>query len=178
VMLQDADFSGPGLPAGLIVEMAERCPNLRFAKLENPLAGEKCAEIIHLSNGRVEVLYGMSGVALLDGLDHGATGVMPGSAFVESYATVIQLYDMGGRRKAQTLFHRMLPYISFAIQHLELLIQMEKRGLVRRRIFSSAKMREPTLCLDDAYQKHIDELIDGMLTTCVSTKTDSVENFL
>ena len=72
VMLQDADFTGAGLPAKLFVELAERCPNFRFAKLEVLLPGSKCAEIIHLSGGKLEVLYGLGGVAMMDGLAHGA----------------------------------------------------------------------------------------------------------
>ena len=162
VMLQDADFTGAGLSAALIVDLAERCPNLEFAKLENVLPGEKCSEIIRLSQGRVQVLYGMAGVALLDGLAHGATGVMPGPSFIEAYIRVFELYGGGRISEAKALFYRMQPYIAFSVQHLELVIRMDKRGLVRRGIFSSDRVREPTLCFDAEYQKQMDELIELM----------------
>ncbi len=162
VMLQDADFTGAGLPAALIVKLAERCPNLQFAKLENVLPGAKCSEIIRLSQGRVQVLYGMAGIALLDGLAHGATGVMPGPSFIEAYVRVLELYGGGRISEAKGLFYRMQPYITFSVQHLELVIRMDKRGLVRRGIFSSDRVREPTLCFDAEYQKQMDELIELM----------------
>jgi dihydrodipicolinate synthase/N-acetylneuraminate lyase len=166
VMLQDADFNSGGLPASLIVELAGRCPNLKFAKLENLLAGAKCSEIVRLSGGTIQVLYGMAGISLLDGLAHGATGVMPGPSFVEVYARIFELYEGSRISDAKTLFYRMLPYLTFAVQHLELLFQMDKRALVRRGVLSSDRMREPTLHVDQNYQKQMDELIDLMLGIC------------
>lgn len=166
VMLQDADFTGAGLPAALIVDLAERCPNLEFAKLENQLAGAKCSEIIRLSQGRVQVFYGMAGIALMDGLAHGATGVMPGPSFVAAYVRVLDLYSEGRTAEAKSLFYRMQPYIAFSVQHLELVIQMDKRALVRRGIFCSDRVREPTPCFDAEYQKQMDELIQLMQDIC------------
>jgi len=174
VMLQDSDFTGSGLPAALIVDLAERCPNLELAKLENILPGAKCSEIIRLSKGRIQVLYGMAGIALMDGLAHGATGVMPGPSFIEAYVRVLELYAGGRSLEAKILFNRMLPYIAFSVQHLELVIQMEKRALVRRGIFPSDRVREPTLCFDSEYQNQMNELIELMQGICQELKpTDS-----
>jgi 2-keto-3-deoxy-L-arabinonate dehydratase len=170
VMLQDADFTGAGLPAALIVNLAERCPNLQFAKLENVLPGAKCSEIIRLSQGRVQVLYGMAGIALMDGLGRGATGVMPGPSFIEAYVRVFELYGSGRVSEAKALFYRMQPYITFSVQHLELVIQMDKRALVRRGVFPSDRVRQPTICFDAEYQKQMGELIDLMWHVCQEVK--------
>ena len=113
VMIQDADFSGSGLPAALFVDLAERCPNLRFAKLENVLAGEKCAEITQRSRGRVRLHFGMGGITLLDGLAHGASAIMPGAALVDLYAKIFRLYDSGQVENAESIFNRMQPYLTF-----------------------------------------------------------------
>src|SRR5215472_12295934 len=126
-MLQDADFTGTGLPARLFVELAERCPNFQFAKLEVVLPGSKCEEIIRLSGGKLQVLYGLGGVAMMDGLTHGATGMMPGSALVEVYAEIFRRHAAGQREEATALHHRLLPYLTFALQHLELGVGIEKR---------------------------------------------------
>src|SRR5215831_2982278 len=71
VMLQDADFTGAGLPASVFIELAKRHPNFQFAKLEVILPGAKCAEIVEKSQGQVQVVYGLGGIAMLDGLEHG-----------------------------------------------------------------------------------------------------------
>ncbi len=166
VMIQDADFTGGGLPARLFVELAERCPNFRFAKLEIVLPGAKATEIIQLSQGKLQVLYGLGGIALMDGLAHGAVGVMPGAALIEVYARIFQLYDEGRQREARALFYRLQPYLIFALQHLELAVYIEKLVLKKRGLFASDRMREPTLHLDRAYQNQMDDLIDDVMLAC------------
>jgi 2-keto-3-deoxy-L-arabinonate dehydratase len=163
VMLQDADFTGAGLPAKLFVDLAERCPNFLFAKLEVVLPGTKCAEIIRASRGKLQVLYGMGGIAILDGLAHGACGMMPGSGLVDVNAEIFRLYDSGDIAGATMLSYRVQPYLAFGLQHLELAIQIDKRVLMRRGVFPSDRMREPTLHLDDAYQNQIEELVSYVI---------------
>ena len=170
IMLQDADFTGGGLPAKLFVDLAESCPNFEFAKLEIILPGAKCTDIIRLSGGKLQVLYGLAGVSLLDGLAHGATGVMPGPGFVEAYARIFELHDAGRVDEMTALFYRMQPYLVFALQHLEIAIQIEKRVLLRRGIFKSDRVREPTLSLDQAYQKQMDQLADLVIGLCQEIK--------
>jgi dihydrodipicolinate synthase/N-acetylneuraminate lyase len=169
VMLQDADFTGAGLPARIFVELAQKHPNFRFAKLEVTLPGSKSAQIIEESDGRVQIIYGLGGIAMLDGLDHGASAMMPGSACLEVYTRVYGLYRAGARSEATELFHRFIPYLAFALQHLELAIHIEKRVLVRRGIFSSARMRRPTLFLDDVYSRQMDSLVEEVLALLSSS---------
>jgi len=166
IMLQDADFTGSGLPARVFVELAERCPNFLFAKLETALPGAKCEEIIRLSRGKLQVLYGLGGVYMVDGFRHGATAIMPGAALTDLYASVIDLYDAGQTKEAESLLHRLLPYLVFALQHLEMNMIMEKRVLKRRGVISSDRLREPTLHLSEAHQKEADEIIDLVLGLC------------
>jgi 4-hydroxy-tetrahydrodipicolinate synthase len=175
VMIQDADFTGTGLPAKLFVQLAECCPNLEFAKLEIVLPGWKATEIIRLSEGKLQVLYGLGGVALMDGLAHGAVGVMPGSALIEIYARIFQLFDQGRFNEAKTLFYRLQPYLIFALQHLELAVQIEKRVLKRRGVFPTDRTREPTLHLDQAYQIQMDELVEDMVQACEEVRAVQAE---
>jgi 4-hydroxy-tetrahydrodipicolinate synthase len=174
VMLQDADFTGGGLPAKLFVDLAERCPNFLFAKLEIVLPGAKCAEIIRLSEGKLQVLYGLGGVAMMDGLAHGATGMMPGPGMVEVYARIFHLWHSDRKDQAKALFYRMQPYLVFALQHLELAIQVEKRVMMRRSVFPSDRVREPTLHLDEGYQRQIDELADLVIGLSKEAKVSAV----
>ena len=160
VMIQDADFAGSGLAASFIASLAERCSNFLFAKLENPLAGAKCAEILRLTQQRLQVLYGWGGLSLLDGLAHGAVGVMPGTALTPLYARVMSLYRFGRKGEARSLFNQIVPLLSFSLQHLELFILMEKRLLLRRGVIRCDRLREPTLQLDEAYRVQIEELCE------------------
>ena len=164
VMLQDADFQGAGLPARLFVELAGRCTNFQFVKLENVLPGQRCQEIIKQSAGKMKVLYGWGGLRLFDGLAHGACGIMPGPALTVVFAQIFKLYNMGNIDGAKAWFYRILPFLIFSLEHLELLIQMEKRVLMRRGVIASDRLREPTLLLDAAYQQQAEELVTNVLT--------------
>ena len=163
VMLQDADFTGAGLPASVFVDLARRHPNFRFAKLEVTLPGAKCAEIVEKSGGQVQVIYGLGGIAMLDGLAHGASAMMPGAACLEVYVRAHELYSAGEKHAARDLFHRLVPYLSFAMQHLEVAIHIEKRVLARRGVLPNARMRHPTLTLDQTYQNQMDDLVAGVI---------------
>ncbi len=176
VIIQDADFSGSGLPATLFVNLAERCPNLRFAKLENVLAGEKCAEITRRSRGRVQVLFGMGGIGLLDGLAHGASAIMPGAALVDLHVKIFRLYDSGQMEEAKSIFYRMQPYLTFGLQHLELHLAMEKQVLMRRGIIASDRLREPTLHLDDVYRKQSSALVEMVIRLTEEVRSPGLSN--
>jgi 4-hydroxy-tetrahydrodipicolinate synthase len=163
VMLQDADFTGAGLPASVFVELAKRHPNFRFAKLEVILPGAKCAEIVEKSQGQVQVVYGLGGIAMLDGLEHGASAMMPGSACLEVYVRTYALYKSGQKSAARELFHRLVPYLAFALQHLELAVHIEKRVMVRRGSLPNARNRQPTIALDESYGREMDLLVDSVV---------------
>jgi dihydrodipicolinate synthase/N-acetylneuraminate lyase len=98
---------------------------------------------------------------MLDGLAHGASAMMPGAACLEVYVRAHELYVSGENRAARDLFHRLVPYLAFAMQHLEVAINIEKRVLVRRGVLPNARMRHPTLTLDQTYQNQMDDLITG-----------------
>jgi dihydrodipicolinate synthase/N-acetylneuraminate lyase len=158
VMLQDADFTGAGLPASVFSDLARKHPNFLFAKLEVTLPGAKCAQVVEQTGGQVQVIYGLGGVAMLDGLAHGASAMMPGAACLEVYVKVYELYKAGRHQEAKALFNKLIPYLTFALQHLEVAIRVEKLVLERRGILPNARMRQPTVNLDSVYQAQMQEL--------------------
>ena len=159
-MLQDADFTGAGLPTDIFVDLARRHENFLFTKLEIVMPGQKCAEIIERTDGRMQVIYGLGGIAMLDGLYRGASAFMPGAALLEVLRRTYQLYQSGQTREARTLFARLIPYLAFALQHLELAIGMEKRVMARRGIIPSARMRHPALRFDEAGEQQIEQYVE------------------
>jgi dihydrodipicolinate synthase/N-acetylneuraminate lyase len=160
VMLQDADFTGAGLPADVFVTLAQRHQNFLFTKLEIVMPGQKCAEILERTEGRVQVIYGLGGIAMLDGLYRGASAFMPGTALLEVYVRTYVLYRAGRVKEAQALFSRLIPYLAFALQHLELAVSMEKRAMARRGITPSERMRHPSLRFDKAGEDQIAQYVD------------------
>jgi 4-hydroxy-tetrahydrodipicolinate synthase len=166
VMLQDADFTGAGLPAPVFVELAKKHPNFMFAKLEVTLPGKKCHDIVEQTKGQVQVIYGLGGIALMDGMAHGASACMSGAACIEVYSKVYKLYGEGKKAEAKALFHRLIPYLAFALQHLEVAVHIEKRVMHKRGIFPNSRMRQPSITLDAIYQEQMDGLVDDVIALC------------
>ena len=75
----------------------------------------------------------------------------PGAACLEIYVRIYELYNQGRRAEAQDVFNRLLPYLAFAMQHLEVAIHIEKRVMVKRGILPNSRMRQPTMSLGRGY---------------------------
>ncbi|HLV86225.1 MAG TPA: dihydrodipicolinate synthase family protein [Candidatus Sulfotelmatobacter sp.] len=174
VMLQDADFTGAGLPAKVFVELARRHPNFRFAKLENLLPGEKCKEVVEQSNGQVQIIYGLGGIAMMDGLAHGASAMMPGAACLEIYVRVYELYQQGRKKEAKELFEKLVPYLSFALQNIELALRIEKRVMEKRGVLPNSRLRQPTLTLGSIYEQQLESLVDDVIALSEECKRQIV----
>jgi hypothetical protein len=110
LMIQDADFTGSGIPPRVYVSLSRRLENLAFAKLENPLRGPKCAEIMRESEGRLQVIFGLWGIYIADGLPRGAAGTMAGPGITEIYARIISLFEEGRIGDSRQLLYHCLPY--------------------------------------------------------------------
>lgn len=170
VMIHDTDISG-GVPSGVFLRLADKHPNLLYVKLGIPLAGAKCAEIIRSSEGRLKVFYGLGGIAMFDGLAHGASGFMPGTALTDFYSKVHRLYAAGNLAEAKRQFTALVPLLTFASQHVELALFLEKRILEKRGVIPCSRLRPPTLSFDEAYQEEIEEFVDYGLALCKESKS-------
>jgi dihydrodipicolinate synthase/N-acetylneuraminate lyase len=175
VMLQDADFTGAGLPAKVFVDLAQKHPNFRFAKLEVTLPGRKCSEIVEQSKGQVQIIYGLGGIAMIDGLAHGASAVMPGAACIEVYVRVYELYTQGKKDQAEALFQKLIPYLAFALQHLELALHIEKRVMHKRGVLPNSRMRQPTLSFDSIYQEQMERLVSSVIALSEEVRESKVK---
>lgn len=166
VMLQDADFTGAGLPSQVFADLSKRHSSFRFAKLEIILPGNKCAEIIEKTEGRVQIIYGLGGIAMMDGFRRGASAVMPGAAVLEVYVRTYRLLQSGKEEEARALFNRLIPYLSFVLQHLELAVGTEKRILAKRGIIDHPRMRRPSLGFDQGTDDQIEEVVHEAIELC------------
>ncbi|MEO8663080.1 MAG: dihydrodipicolinate synthase family protein [Bryobacteraceae bacterium] len=166
VILQDADFKGAGMPASVLIDLSKRHENFLFAKLEVMLPGQKAAEIIEKTAGRVQIIYGLGGIAMMDGLARKASAFMPGAAYLDIYVRTYSLFHEGRKDEAKEYFSRFVPYLAYALQHLELAVSMEKAGLARRGVIPDGRMRHPSIKYDPADQAQIEGLISDAIDLC------------
>jgi 4-hydroxy-tetrahydrodipicolinate synthase len=163
VLVQDFNPGGPTMSAETAKRLHADFPNFRYLKLEQPLMAPKVAEILEATDGGVQVLEGWGGMYLLEGIAAGICGAMPALGVADILQRVYDLATADGRDAAMDLFQEVLPYLAFSLQNMELLLQMEKRLLVRRGLVQHDTVRQTTLTLDPHTDKYVDFLIDRLM---------------
>jgi 4-hydroxy-tetrahydrodipicolinate synthase len=104
IMVQEV---GTPIPPEVIVEIAERCPNVCYVKEEAPDAGHRMTRLLELSGGSLRIFSG--GLNLLDDLHRGAIGAIPGSIGIADLATAYNRHVAGDRAGARQAFNHFLP---------------------------------------------------------------------
>ncbi len=155
VMVQDAQVS---VPPAQLVRLAERFPNVCYAKEEAPLeTGHRIAELKRL-RPELKVLSG--GSYLLDDLARGAQGAIPGSIGVADLATAYERHVAGDHAGARAAFDHFTP-LSFWRQQFPLL--GAKEVLRRIGVFKAAILREPAgQALDEQDHRELSAIMERM----------------
>ena len=104
-------------------------------------------------------MVGYAGVLMMDSLRRGAVGVQPGCSFTEIYKLIWDAFQRGDVAGADGLHTRLLPYISYWMTEIELLIHTEKIILKRRGIIRSEHCRAPGRVLDRRELELIDRFM-------------------
>lgn len=149
VILQYAPLqTGTALPVTEIASIAARHPNLAAVKVESQPAGRT---VTALGEGAqpLPAFVGYGGVQMPDALRRGAVGVQPGCSFTELYLAVWQLWQEGHRADAVQLHTRMLPYLSYWMQDVALIVAAEKLIAARRGLVRDEHCRAPTRPMDE-----------------------------
>ena len=160
VLVQDFNPGGATVGANFARRLHETAPNFRFLKLEEPLMGPKVHAIREATGGKVGVLEGWGGMYVLELLPAGICGSIPGLAMVDLFQSVVRSAREGDTVAALGLFERMLPFIVYSLQNMELFHHCEKGLLVRRGLLPSAKVRDATVSLDESTRRYLEFLYD------------------
>ncbi|HEY6571018.1 MAG TPA: dihydrodipicolinate synthase family protein, partial [Candidatus Limnocylindrales bacterium] len=102
LMIQDLEWGGPGLPIPTIVRLFDEIEPFRCIKVETVPAGSKYTAVLEATGGRLNVSGGWAVPQLIEALDRGIHGVMPGGlhwVLVE----VVRRYRNGDRASARDL---------------------------------------------------------------------------
>ncbi|MFK3677429.1 dihydrodipicolinate synthase family protein [Microbacterium sp. NPDC090218] len=146
--------TGTALDATIIAGLAATSPNLVQVKVESVPPGQLISALREAAP-ELSCVVGYAGVQLIDALRRGAVGVQPGSSFPEIYLAVWDAWSRGDREEAAALHARLLPYISYWMQSVELIIAAEKRISAHRGILATAICRAPARELDHEEQEMI-----------------------
>lgn len=159
VMVQYApgETGFPVTPAQL-AEVATRYPHAVFKIECNPPVAYTREFLQHAPEAHV--LNGYAGLYMLQMLDAGGKGVMPGCSFSEIYVRIYHHWLAGEQQQAAQLHDALLPYIQRWMQHCEYIIQIEKTLLLRRGIIADDYCRKPGWTLTDEDINTVDRFIE------------------
>lgn len=146
VLVQDFHPGGSCVAGDFAAKLHDVCPNFRFLKLEEPMAGQKVRDVVRATSGEVGVLEGWGGMYMMELISDGIVGVMPGLGVSDLLQRVWELAYRGERDLAMDTFQSVLPQLVLSLQNLEFWLFAEKKLLAARGIISesSAFVRQAT----------------------------------
>jgi hypothetical protein len=129
--------------------------HFRYLKLEEPLMAGRVRSITQDTDGGVGVIDGWGGTYMLELVDAGICGVMPGLAVSDLLQIVWRRARAGEKDAAYELFQGILPQITYSLQNLEFFHHAEKALLVARGVLCEPGVREATLTVHEIDRAHI-----------------------
>lgn len=154
------------IPAEEFRDLASRHPNLTHVKVETQPPG-RFIDALAAGDPPLKGLVGYAGVQMPDALRRGAVGVQPGCSFTELYVELWRRRAAGDDAGYRRLHTAMLPYLTYWMQSVELIIQIEKTILQRRGLIDSDRCRNPGWELDeeeiDMVERFLGEFAEHLL---------------
>jgi len=142
----------------VFLKLRDAVPNADFIKVESQPPGRYVSQLVERSQGRLKSLVGYAGVQMPDVLARGAIGIQPGCSFTEIYVELWRLWQTD-KTASLVLHNKLLPYISYWMQGVELIVKAEKVILKRRGIIASDYCRNPSYILDERGQTQIEQFM-------------------
>lgn len=144
LMVQDAPFAiGVELGVELVLELAAEIETIRAYKVEALPYWENAVRARDTAGERLAVFGGHGGVYLLDVLDAGSVGVIPGADVTATLVRAWQAFKDGERERASAEYRRVLPLLVFQAQSMGLLIGGAKTLLHAHGVIAHTAARHP-----------------------------------
>ncbi|UFX44744.1 dihydrodipicolinate synthase family protein [Bradyrhizobium sp. 41S5] len=114
IMIQDAPVAGTPLSVDFLARMAKELANVRYFKIEVPMAANKLRGLIERGGSVIEGPWdGEEAITLMADLDAGATGAMTGGGYPDGIRQIIDPFFAGRRDEAAQAYARWLPLINY-----------------------------------------------------------------
>lgn len=158
IVVQDfPPVNGVILSPDMLAQLAERIPNARYLKLEDPPLMQKIRAIRERTS-QFEIFGGLGGMFLLEELQAGASGTMTGFAFSEILVAVFKAFEAGNAEKAAQIFDQYLPLIRYENQPV-INLTIRKKLLHLRGAIANATPRNPFNAVDPGTDAEIDWIL-------------------
>lgn len=114
IMVQDAPLSGVTLSVPFLVKLATEIEQVRYFKIETPMAADKLRALIAAGGDAIEGPFdGEEAITLMADLNAGATGTMPSALLPDQLKPLVEAHRVGNTAGATEQYARLLPLINF-----------------------------------------------------------------
>lgn len=159
IMAQYApEQTGVAIAPAVFKQLGEECPNVMYYKIECKPAGPYITNLLNLTEGKSKIFVGNAGFQLIEAMDRGAIGAMPGCSMYDIYLKIYNAYISGNRDEAIRIHNALLPMLNHIRQNVEQIISVEKRILKLRGIIKSDYCRKPSYDSDEYFDRLFDDL--------------------
>ncbi len=172
LIIQDFNPGGSTVSLDFVKSLHGQHQHFRYLKLEEPMMSWRVRSIVEETSGAVGVIDGWGGVYMLELIDAGICGVMPGLAVSDILQMVWQKARAGDKDDAYELFRGVLPQITYSLQSLEFFHHAEKALLAARGVLPNTEVRDATLTVNEIDRAHIDFLNQKVLELLQGLKAD------
>ena len=163
IMLQDTSSVGVNqMSVPLLAQLAEEVPRVQYAKVETAPAGPKITALQQRT--RLALFSGNGALNILDALERGVSGVMPGVDLVDRMVRIWRFFRKGRPELAAAEHRRILPLLALECQSTETFVALTKRVLYLRRLVATPLVRPPA-----SY------VVDEIAATQIAALTDELE---
>lgn len=148
LMVQDAPgFIGVELGVELVLQLAHELPTIGSYKVEALPFWENAIRAREAAGDRLRIFGGHGGLYLMDVLDAGGAGLIPGADTTAPLARAWRAWTGGDRAAAFAEYTRLLPLVVYQAQSLGLLIGGHKAILRARGVIATEVGRHPQATL-------------------------------
>lgn len=154
IMLQYApEQTGVTMSAEALAELQDAAEGRLIYKIESRPPGPTISRMMQISEGRSRIFVGNAGFHMIEGMERGAVGVMPGCSMCELYLRVYNTWQADDKAEAVRVHQVLLGMLNHIAQKVEQIIAFEKRTLKRRGWIPSARCRRPTVQSDEVHDR-------------------------
>ena len=144
LMVQDAPgFIGVELGVELVLRLARELDNVGAYKVEALPFWENAVRAREAAGYRLRIFGGHGGLYLMDVLDAGSAGLIPGTDSTGPLVRAWRAYAAGDRAGAAAIYAELLPLLVYRAQSLGLLVGGAKALLQARGVIATTVTRLP-----------------------------------
>lgn len=143
VAIQNApEFLGIGMTPAELLALHGLQPNISVVKAESTAVG--VASLIETVGNRMTVFNGRAGLELTDNYRAGCKGMIPGIETIDLQAAIGHAMVAGDEARAEELYRRVLPAVTFVMQGLPHLLLYGKLIAAHRLGLAPCCLRNPS----------------------------------